>query len=251
MPASTASSRPRSPRAKRDPFAERRRHLLDIYARLLKHFGPRNWWPAERPWEMIVGAILVQNTAWRNVEKALKALKGARALSLPKIAALPRERLERLIHASGFFRQKAERLQRFSRHLLAHPMFYRQLLGKSDTVPLPTLRADLLAQNGIGPETADSILLYAGGYPMFVVDAYTRRIGQRVGLFRYNDYGRVQAYFQDVLPEKAALYNEFHALLVWLAKSLCTKRDPKCPDCPLLARCRYGRRRVSARRVGK
>src|SRR5882762_5149429 len=129
MPASTALSRRPSPLAEGDRFGGRRRRLLDIYSRLLKHFGPRNWWPAERPWEMIVGAILVQNTAWTNVEKAIARLKAEKALPLARIAAMPRRRLERLVRSSGYFRQKAKRLQVFARYLRDHPAFYKQLTG--------------------------------------------------------------------------------------------------------------------------
>src|SRR5438105_2013859 len=153
--------------AKPPSLSSRRSFLLRLYSRLLKHFGPRHWWPAEHAWEMMVGAILTQNTAWSNVEKALDSLKQARALSVRKIAELPQRRLEKLIRSSGFFRQKAERLQRFARHLEENPLFYKQLSGQR-RAPHQALRAQLLAMNVIGSETADSILLYAGAYPVFV-----------------------------------------------------------------------------------
>ena len=185
---------------------------------------------------MMVGAILTQNTAWANVEKAIGSLKASRALSLSRIATLPLPRLEKLIRASGFFRQKAGRLQAFARYLRDHPTFYRQLKGGGN---LHALREQLLSLNGIGPETADSILLYAGDYPVFVVDAYTRRIGQRLGLFRFNGYDDIQAFFQQALPKRSAMYNEYHALLVELAKVYCKRRNPLCEKCPVSATCRY------------
>jgi endonuclease-3 related protein len=184
---------------------------------------------------MMVGAILTQNTAWSNVEKAINALRGVRAHrsapfpSVETIATMPRRRLEKLIRPSGYFRQKAERLQRFARALLKDPS-------------LPRRRERLLAQHGVGPETADSILLYAAHQPVFVVDAYTRRIGRRMGLFNTDEYAEVQAFFQERLPREAALYNEFHALIVRLAKEVCTKRDPTCAVCPVQADCAYALR---------
>ncbi|OGR93105.1 MAG: hypothetical protein A2992_08880 [Elusimicrobia bacterium RIFCSPLOWO2_01_FULL_59_12] len=230
----------------------------------------------------MVGAILAQNTAWSNVEKAIRQLKAARGMSLQKIAGMPRPRLEKLIRSSGYFRQKAERLQVFARYMQKNPDFYLQLtspspgpagltdgppgvwrlrppsasIGRGRKVPfslgrekglgdegLQALRSRLLAMKGIGPETADSILLYAGRYPTFVVDAYTRRIGQRLGLFRFHDYARVQSYFERALPKKSALYNEYHALWVMLAKTVCRKRDPRCGACPIQTECRYGNER--------
>ena len=228
--------------AKRRSLLKRRTRLLRLYRLLSKHFGPRNWWPADRAWEMMVGAILTQNTAWTNVKKALINLKAARALTLRRVATLPRRRLEKLIYPSGFFRQKAERLQVFARTLLKHPDFHRQLTGHG--APDPDLRQRLLSMNGIGPETADSILLYAGGHPTFVVDAYTRRIGQRIGLFSFDDYHRVQTFFQEALPRKAPLYNEYHALIVGLAKMYCRSRNPLCATCPVLNMCAFGKKRV-------
>jgi endonuclease III related protein len=221
-------------------IAKNRSPLTHLYNELLNHFGPRHWWPADSSWEMMVGAILTQNTNWGNVERAITSLKAAKVLSLDRIAALPRRRLEKLIKSSGFFRQKAERLQRLARYLNKHPSFYRQLRGQPGPSTLLELREELLALNGIGPETADSILLYAGGHPSFVVDAYTRRIGKRIGLFQFDDYDQVKAFFEDALPRKAPLYNEFHAQIVWLAKHYCKSRDPLCKGCPLLIKCRFG-----------
>jgi endonuclease-3 related protein len=237
MLTNTAKSRPRSNRL--TPLQNRQVRLLQLYNLLLKHFGPRKWWPAEQSWEMMVGAILTQNTAWTNVKLALESLKKAKALTIERIARMPRRQLERLIQSSGFFRQKAERLQQFARYLLKHPDFHQSLLGKNANIPLPALRDRLLSLKGIGPETADCMLLYAGGYPSFVVDAYTRRIGQRQGLFTFDDYHQVQRFFDEAIPQKAPMYNEFHALIVNLAKDFCRKRDPRCESCPVREECQY------------
>ena len=252
-----------------------------LYSLLYRHFGPQHWWPAGSAWEMMVGAILTQNTAWANVEKAIAALKQAQALSANAIAQMPRRRLERLIRPSGYFRQKAERLQEFAREMIRDRKFYRVLCGNAGAdlrvrpqssisgrhggLPLQEMREQLLSFHGIGPETADSILLYAARQPVFVVDAYTRRIGQRLGLFKTNDYDQIQHIFESALRPsplpspltegrgtRAArgegsrhlvkLYNEFHALIVRLAKEICTKRDPRCSICPVKPDCAYGRR---------
>ena len=211
MPANTSKARVRS-----------------LYSRLYRHYGPQHWWPAKTAWEMMVGAILTQNTAWSNVEKAIASLKQSRSLSIRAVATMPRRRLEKLIRPSGYFRQKAERLQQFARVLLKDPDLFCS-------------RERLLAQRGIGPETADSILLYAAQQPVFVVDAYTRRIGQRMGLFRTDDYSEIQAYFYRCLPRDTALYNEFHALIVRLAKELCASRNPACSACPVKTGCMFFR----------
>ncbi len=225
----------------KNPLPARRQLLLRFYKYLLKHFGPSHWWPADHSWEMMAGAILTQNTAWTNVEQALRNLKSAKVLSIKKMATMKQGQLEQLIRPAGFFHQKAQRLQAFARYLLAHPEFHRQLLGHPGRQNLGELRSDLLAIKGIGPETADSMLLYAGQHPTFVVDAYTRRIGHRWGLFFFDDYHQVQDYFQQALPKKAAMYNEFHALLVKLAKTFCKKRNPLCAACPVRTDCQYVR----------
>jgi endonuclease-3 related protein len=193
---------------------------------------------------MMVGAILTQNTSWTNVEKAISALKSSRSLTARAIAAMPRRRLEKLIRPSGYFRQKAERLQRFARALIQDPNLFKS-------------RERLLAQHGIGPETADAILLYAAHRPVFVVDAYTRRIGRRVGLFRTDDYDEIQRYFQlraatggRPYNETVRLYNEFHALLVRLAKEVCTKSDPMCGRCPIRKNCEYYSKTSPRRKSG-
>jgi len=210
---------------------------------------------------MMVGAILTQNTAWTNVEKAIAALKRTDALSVHAIAHMPCKHLEKLIRSSGYFRQKARRLQEFARAILNDHALRRNLMPSSRRKPgsrgifglgpgfhrgdVKTMRDRLLSFNGVGPETADSILLYAGGYPTFVVDAYTRRIGQRLGLFKTNDYDEIQEYFHQRcrggrLAARACQYNEFHALLVRLAKEICTKRHPRCAVCPVRDICKFG-----------
>jgi endonuclease-3 related protein len=201
-----------------------------LYKRLYEYYGSQQWWPASTSWEMMVGAILTQNTAWTNVKMALRALKEANQLTASATARMPRKRLEALIRSSGTFRQKAKRLQLFARALLED----RSLI---------TDRVRLLALNGVGPETADSILLYASRQPIFVVDAYTRRLGHRLGWFRTDDYHKVQAYFHERLPRDVSLYNEYHALIIRLVKEVCLKRHPLCLECPVQSKCAFGRKR--------
>lgn len=210
--------------------------LMSIYRQLLAYYGPRNWWPAETPFEVAVGAILTQNTNWNNVEKAISNLKAAAALNCETICALPQQELEQLIRPSGFFRQKAERLQLFCRHLQTD---YHSSLEKMLQQPLDSLREELLAQKGIGPETADSILLYAGHHPSFVVDAYTGRLFSRLGHLDGNEkYAAIRNFFMSRLAADSALYNEYHALIVIHCKEHCRKR-PSCKNCPLTTACKY------------
>lgn len=208
--------------------------FLMVYHKLLGHYGPRQWWPADSPFEVAVGAILTQNTNWSNVEKAIANLKQAEALDCRTMSALPRPELERLIRPSGFFRQKAERLQLFSRYLATHyNCKIEQLLQK----PLEPLRRELLEQKGIGPETADSILLYAGGRPSFVIDAYTNRLFSRLGrLHGGESYDQIRQLFMSTLPTDVQLYNDYHALIVIHAKTCCRKK-PLCEACPLNSNC--------------
>jgi len=212
--------------------------LLAIYQRLFDHFGPQHWWPAETQLEMVLGAILTQNTNWNNVEKALNNLKQAKALSIPRLAALPLEDLQERIRPSGFFRQKAERIKQFIHHLERH---YHGELNEMLGLGLGRARNELLGLNGIGPETADSILLYAGGLPSFVIDAYTVRLLQRLGLIAHNPgYASLYQAFMAALPADAQLFNEFHALIVRTCKCHCRKRSPDCPGCPLRTLCPTG-----------
>ncbi len=212
--------------------------LLDIFNCLLQRFGPQHWWPAETPFEVIVGAILTQNTNWKNVEKAIINLRQADMLCLHGIHQLETGKLEALIRPSGFFRQKAARLHSFIGLIMNR---FDGDLDRLLALPVGELRKTLLEQPGIGPETADSIILYAADKPSFVVDAYTQRIFSRVGLLSGRiEYDRTRALFMENLPRQTELYNEYHALIVRLAKMHCRKRQPLCSDCPLLAVCKYG-----------
>ncbi len=184
--------------------------------------------------EVCVGAILTQNTNWGNVESALVRLNEARALGLKELRALPLRRLESLIRTSGYFRQKAKKLKLFARHALGRGSLKEWLSGD-----LRERREELLGLWGVGPETADSVLLYAGERPVFVVDAYTLRIGGRLGWFGQTDYDRAQRFLQGGLPRSVPLYNEFHALLVAHAKRHC-RTTPVCAGCPVRRLCRHG-----------
>jgi len=204
--------------------------LLDLYNRLYKAFGPRDWWPGDTPFEVVVGAILTQNTAWRNVKKAISNLKARSLLSPYALYHVPVQDLTTLIRPAGYYNIKARRLKYFVRFL------FQESAGDLDRLlaeDINTLRGKLLSINGIGPETADSILLYAGDKPTFVVDAYTRRI-----LFRHNlipeetSYDEVRDFFMDCLEPDASMFNEYHALLVHVGHTFCVKKNPKCSGCP-------------------
>lgn len=206
------------------------RLLMNIYRTLYQAFGPQHWWPAETPFEVIVGAILTQNTSWRNVEKAIQTLKVKGMLNPEGIRNLKRTHLSRLIKSSGYYRIKAERLKAFVDFLFEE---YGGDLRKMREEEMEKLRAKLLKVKGIGPETADSILLYGLKRPIFVVDAYTRRILSRHQLVsKEASYEEIQRFFMDHLPHEEGLFNEYHALLVHLGKTFC-KRVPKCESCPL------------------
>jgi len=212
--------------------------VREAYDRLLGHFGPQYWWPAWTPFEVIVGAVLMPQTAWRNVAAAIENLRRAGLLSPSAIAATPVAELRRLVRVAGLYRAKPRRLKALCAHLSrAAGGDLERWLASRDTAEL---RDELLLQEGIGPETADSILLYAVGRPVFVVDAYTRRIGQRLGWFATGAYAEVQRFFEAALPSDARLFNEYHALLVRHAKELCRPR-PLCPECPLNGMCSYYR----------
>ena len=203
---------------------------MEIFDKLLKAFGPRHWWPGESPFEVMVGAILTQNTSWKNVEKAIQKLKTKRILTPEGIHRLKRSDLASLIRSSGFYRIKADRLKSFADFL------FEEFEGKIDRMKKESpegLRKRLLEVKGIGQETADSILLYALQKPIFVVDAYTRRVLLRHGMISNRaSYEEVQKLFMRHLRTDGELFNEYHALLVHVAKTVC-KKTPKCDICPL------------------
>jgi endonuclease-3 related protein len=247
---------------------EKENEILQYYRALYRVWGPQHWWPAETRIEVIVGAYLTQNTAWTNVVLALANLRTARVLSIEGIRKVSLRRLERLIRPSGYFRQKAARLKTFVAFLDGK---YGGSLDQLFAQTTDKLREELLSLNGVGPETADSILLYAGNHPVFVVDAYTRRILNRHGILpEKTDYEEIRELFQQALapvvhqqermPAKAAgqlesgkrgaahppsamstvartalvqIYNEMHGLIVGVGKSYCGKSQPKCDECPL------------------
>ncbi len=207
-----------------------RERLLDIYRLLLESFGPQHWWPGETPFEIAVGAILTQNTSWSNVEKAIANLKAAGLLDASKLHALDPEELATLIRPAGYFRVKAKRLGNFLTWLCNR---YDGDMQSFEGIATGRLRDELLAVSGIGPETADSILLYALNRPVFVVDTYTARVMVRHGLIGEElDYNQLQDLFTSNLEPDVALFNEFHALLVMTGKNYCKPR-PQCSGCPL------------------
>lgn len=204
--------------------------LNKIYQRLYKKFGPQHWWPGESPFEVIIGAILTQNTAWLNVEKAINNLKKNKLLNPKALKNTSLKRLASLIKSTGYYNQKARKVKNFIRFFFVN---YGGSLRRMFKQDLFSLRQKLLKINGIGPETADSILLYAAGKPIFVVDAYTQRILNRHKLIKPNaTYSETQAFFMDNLKNSAKLFNEYHALLVRLGKEIC-KTKPNCLGCPL------------------
>lgn len=204
--------------------------LLAIYHRLLKFFGGQGWWPAETPFEVVVGAVLTQNTAWRNVERAIANLKEAEVLAPQGLIGLDETRLAGLIRPAGYYNVKARRLKGLMDFLYKE---YGGDLERMFSEPLSSLRGKLLAVKGVGPETADSILLYAGGKPIFVIDAYTRRVLSRHGMITDGaSYGDIQDLFMRSLPQDVTLYKEYHALFVRLAKTFC-KAKPLCAGCPV------------------
>jgi len=244
--------------------------IRQYYRVLYRAWGPQHWWPAESPFEVILGAYLTQNTAWTNVERAMANLRAADVLSLDGIRGVRLERLERLIRPSGYFRQKARRLKTFIKFL---DQRYQGSLDQMFAQPAVKLREELLELNGVGPETADSILLYAGNHPVFVVDAYTRRILDRHSILpETTDYEEIRQTFERSLnpladeqehksPQSAAplesgfpgnvhppsamssahrtalvqVYNEMHGFIVGVGKYHCGKSKPKCDGCPLQA----------------
>jgi len=211
--------------------------LMKIYRKLYQAYGPRHWWPGETSFEVMVGAILTQNTSWRNVEKAIQRLKGKAVLNPEGVHRLRKSELARLIRSSGYYRVKADRLKSFIDFLFGQ---YGGDLKRMKKERLEDLREELLRVKGIGPETADSILLYGLKKPIFVVDAYTRRVFSRHGVVSEKaSYEEIQKLFMDHLALDEALFNEYHALIVHIGKTLC-KRIPRCDICPLKG-VRYGR----------
>lgn len=204
--------------------------LYKIYQTLFEAFGPQQWWPARTRFEVIVGAILTQNTTWANVERAVENLRKARLLNLKALAAASTQRLYPFLRPTGYYRIKARRLKAAINFLSER---YQENLNRFFKEPLCSARPRLLSVKGIGPETADSILLYAGKKPVFVVDAYTRRIFERLRILHRGDsYEGIQRLFMANLPRRTGLYNEYHALIVRLGKDVCRKK-PRCEICPL------------------
>ena len=206
--------------------------LRSVYRRLLRRYGPQLWWPAETAFEVMVGAVLTQNTAWINVERAIANLRAADCLEADRILALRQATLAAMLRPAGYFNVKARRLRNYCR-------WYRAQGGHAAITALDTvhLRRELLSVNGIGPETADDILLYALGRPVFVIDAYTRRLFGRLGLVDDSEgYEVLRGFFERHLQADAALFNEYHALIVRHAKDICKTR-PRCAACCLHRQC--------------
>jgi endonuclease III related protein len=212
------------------PFTGTGQRLMEMFERLIAHFGPQNWWPADMPLEVMIGAILTQNTNWTNVEKAISNLKKRGLLSLDRLISLPTDELAHEIRPAGYYNIKAKRLKNLL-HFIADQ--YGGDLTRLLNQETQILREALLSVNGVGHETADSIVLYAANKPLFVVDAYTYRILSRHGMAPEEaTYHDIQSLFMDHLPEEVSLYNEFHALIVLAGKNYCRK-NPLCPECPL------------------
>ncbi|ATZ61743.2 MAG: endonuclease [Methanosarcinales archaeon Met12] len=197
--------------------------MMDIYNKLLKILGEQRWWPAKTPFEVVVGAILTQQTRWNNVAKAIHELEKNDLLCPDVLSNVNRNKLESLIKCTGFYKQKAERLQIASRY------FAKNDMTSLSEMPIEVLRRELLSLKGIGKETADSILLYALNKPRFVIDAYTMRICKCLGIS--GGYDRLQRKFENELPKDVTLFKEFHALIVEYGKQYCNKK--RCEDCIL------------------
>ncbi|TNF55589.1 endonuclease III domain-containing protein [bacterium] len=207
-----------------------RQVLMEIYRRLYRAFGPQHWWPGETPFEVAVGAVLTQNTSWGNVEKAIENVKQKKALRSSSLHRMRHKELAKLIKPAGYFNIKAKRLKEFLNFLVYQ---YKGSMEAMKEVDTDLLRKELLGVHGIGPETADSILLYALQRPVFVIDAYTRRVLLRHGLVTENvTYDELQKIFHTNLAADTVLFNEYHALFVRLGKDYCRTR-PRCEVCPL------------------
>lgn len=210
---------------------QKRDILLKIYSSLYNYFGPLNWWPGDTPFEIMVGAILTQNTSWSNAEKAINNLKKENLLEPRKLYRINQEELAQLIKPSGYYNIKARRLKNFVNIFVNDFEGSAKKMFSSDA---GELRKKLLNVNGIGPETADSILLYAGKRPFFVVDAYTKRVFSRHKLIsKDSTYYQIQEFFIKNLDRDVKLFNEFHAQIVMLGKTICTSKNPNCAKCPI------------------
>ncbi|MDI6744895.1 MAG: endonuclease III domain-containing protein [Thermodesulfovibrionales bacterium] len=206
------------------------KELIKIYKRLYAAFGPQRWWPGDTPFEIAVGAILTQNTNWGNVEKAINNLKKEKVLSAKAIHNMPTKRLASLIRPAGYFNLKAKRLKAFINFLMND---YHGSMDRMKKEEMHSLRHKLLGVNGIGPETADSILLYALDKPVFVIDAYTKRVLSRHKILGHDEsYEKFQGLFHSALKKDVKLFNEYHALFVRAGKMFC-KPKPRCEECPL------------------
>jgi endonuclease-3 related protein len=214
--------------------SERRQMLFQIFDLLRGAYGPQDWWPGETPLEVIVGAVLTQNTAWQNVAQAIANLKAAGLLNLEALLHAEPGEVKSLIVPAGYYNLKFERLINVLSYLAGRGLDLEDFRH----LALAGVREDLLKVKGVGPETADSILLYAFQHPVFVVDAYTRRLFSRLGegWMMKAAYGEVQRFFMEALPEDTALYNEFHALIVVHCKDVCRKA-PQCLGCCLVSSC--------------
>lgn len=205
-------------------------NLLSIFNKLYSFYGPQHWWPGDSAFEVAIGAILTQNTNWTNVEKAINNLKAVRLLNPKRLMEIPEEKLVLLIRPAGYYNIKAKRLKAFIEFLMNDYKGSMKMMKRDDTV---SLRKKLLSINGIGPETADSILLYALDKPVFVIDAYTKRVLSRHGIMDHDaPYDEYQRLFHKELDEDVSLFNEFHALFVRVGKDFC-RPIPKCSGCPL------------------
>ena len=222
---------------------------MEIYGRLLDAYGPQGWWPGDSRFEMIAGAILTQAAAWRNVERALANLRAAGVDDCPAVDEMEVDALAELVRPSGYYNAKARKLKAFAAHVCG---VYGGNLDVMFATETRALRDELLGIHGIGPETADDILVYAAGKPSFVIDAYTVRIMRRVGLTPEgrDNYDGWQAMFQAGVPEDVQVYNEYHALLDRHHKEACTKNAPQCGGCCLLDICAMGREVVGVSVAG-
>lgn len=221
--------------------ADNRERLTAVYGRLLDCFGPQHWWPGETPFEVMAGAILTQSASWHNVELAITSLRKAGKLSPSGLRDTPFDELAKYVRSSGYYNAKAKKLKELAIWLGG----YGDDLRKAFEGDLNEKRHELLGIHGVGPQTADSILLYAAAKPVFVIDAYTRRIIDRIGMAPLEDtYDAFQRLFTSNLEAGAAYFNEYHALLVKLGKDVCRKK-PLCPVCCVRRLCDYGRSAIS------